>query len=98
MTANVTITPNNTRRRAVPNRVMTRDLCIIKRALTIAVLIMIVVLPVTSLISIVDVGRPVRVEAIHLEYHHTTYSLPHLPHTTDTLLDGWEKYPRGLFM
>ncbi len=98
MTANAPITPNNTRRPAVPRRAMVRVRRNVIRALTITVLVIILVLPVTGLISAVGVGHPARVEEIRLDYHHTTYSLPHLPHTTDTLLEGWEKYPRGLFV
>ncbi len=97
MTANATITPNYTRRLVVPSRATVRNGRIVRRALTITVLIMLLVMPVTGLISAVDVGHPARIEVIHLDYHHTTYSLPHLPQTTDTLLEGWEKYPRGLF-
>ncbi len=98
MAINATITPNNTRRHAELSSVTGRDNYILRRALTVTVLLMIVMLPLTGLITAVNVGHPARVDALRLDYHHTTYSLPHLPHTTDNLLDGQEKYPRGLFM
>ncbi len=98
MAINATITTNNTRREAVLGRMTVRDRGVLKKALTLAVLVMIAVLPITGLISAADAGHSPHVETPHLDYHKTLYSPPHLPHTTDNLLEGWEKYPRVLFM
>lgn len=96
MTTNATITENNTRRQASLRRNGLRYRDITKRALTIAVLVMIVSLPITRSISTVDVARSPRVDLLHVARDHlSVYSLPHLPHTTDSIFDAWEKHLRN---
>jgi hypothetical protein len=96
MTGNAAIKKNPVRRQAWPRRDRTRHRGIItRRVLIIAVLVMIVVLPVTRSISITDVTRSPRVETVHLDYLESICSLPHLPHSTDSLLDAWGDHQRN---
>ncbi len=68
-----------------------------KRVLIIAVLVMIVLLPVTGSISTTDVTRSPRVETEHLGYLQSICSLPHLPHSTDNPLDAWGDHQRNRY-
>ncbi len=94
MTVNATTATKNTRRHAVFDRAAVWDFGILKRMLTVAVLVTMIALPLTCLVSAVDVDHPPRVEATHLEYLRL-YVLPHLPYTDDSLFDAWGKYPRA---
>jgi hypothetical protein len=95
MRRNAAIKKNPIRKQALPRIDRTRHCGIAKRVLIIAVLVMIVALPVTGSISITDVTRSPRVETVHLNYLESICSLPHLPHSTDSLLDAWGDHQRN---
>ncbi len=97
MMANATITVNPARRQVSPRRDRVRKCSTAKRALVLAVLVMVVVLPVTGSISITDIARSPRVETARLDCHHSIYSLPHLPHPIDSPLDAWENHQRNRY-
>ena len=94
MTANAPIKKNPLRGQARPRRDRTWHQ-LTRRVLIIAVLVMIVMLPVTGSISTADVTRSARVETEHLGYLQSICSLPHLPHSTDSPLDAWGDHQRN---
>ncbi len=69
------------------------------KVVVVALLVMIASLPVAGSISTTDNTRPLGAVTAQLcRYHLAAYSLPHLPHTTDSLFDTPMKHPRNRFL
>ena len=94
MATNATVTQNHTPRQTRLRRDGLRQRGITEKVLIITVLVLIVVLPFTWCISTAEVAS-LRVEVEHLRYRLSVYALPHLPLTTDSHLDTWEKHRVG---
>jgi hypothetical protein len=69
-----------------------------KKAVVLAVLVMIAALPVTACISATDNTRSLGAASVHLgRYHLAAYSLSHLPHTIEGYFETRMKHQRKRF-
>jgi hypothetical protein len=99
MVINATIKENRARQRIPLGRGRLRHRGIAKRALAIAVLVLIAALPITASISTEDFARSSSVAMARLgRLQAVVYSPLHLPHTTDDIFDTPAKHPRHRFL